>query len=150
MFRLRLFLFNAFLSACAGALMQFLYVVLSGSWTRVDLFRIIDMAFIGAVIGSICLLALFSFILVTRWSEKATVSINAVICFLLVSLIFVANGISSGIWTLSINWPIILIISEAATILLSIYWYRKIRLYNRLLEKKKESLRRIDSDDSPV
>jgi len=140
--KIRMLLTNALVSGLMGALMQIAWVYLFDNRDELRWELVWNMFLISAVIGTTCMFALFYVILKTTFKLSTTILLNEIICFLLLFLVYLNYGIRSGYWNFDFKWIIILGFSTTTTCVLTILWFRKMRLYNQKLEDIKKKNQR--------
>ncbi len=140
MYKLKLFLINMICSSLAGALMQLVWVLLSGQTEQLTAGDVLNMMSMAAIVGTICLFALFYVTLKNTGSIIKAVVTNDVLTVILCFAIFLQAGLFYNNWRLDAKWIIILVIALTASSLMTVIWYKQIKYYNNKLEKKKDSL----------
>ena len=138
-------LINLLLCGSVGFLMQLAWILVSGRWSDFNPEAVFGMVFLSGIIGTVSMFAIFFVILSVDATKSAVTAINMAICLALLILIYVLTGIACNIWSLDLEWLIILALSETTTFLLTRHWYEKICYYNSRLDRKKKSI----SDHSP-
>lgn len=140
MTNIKMFIINAVLAAGVGALMQLVWALIVGL-DYLTLGGVVNMMITSIIVGSVSLFCIFKVILKFNTNLKKAVVINVFIMILLLVAIYVQSGIIGSYWIIDMKWLVILILSQAAGISLTILWYRQIKNYSSKLEMKKASLR---------
>ena len=141
MYKLKMFIINLIFSSLAGALMQFVWVFISGEMDQLTLFGVWNMMSMGAIVGTVCMFALFFLTLKNSRSMARAVITNDVITVVLCFAIYLQTGLLYNNWILDVKWIIIMIIALTASTVMTIIWYKQIKYYNAKLERKKNSLK---------
>ena len=141
MYKVKIGLLNLICMSLVGALMQFVWVFLSGQWDQLTLYDVVNMMSICAIVGTICLFALFHVTLRWMGSVLRAIVTNAVIAVAMCFLIYLETGVFYGYWRLDAKWGVILVIAIGAGTVMTSVWYRRIRFYQGKLEMKKASLK---------
>ncbi len=142
MYKIKVALLNLASTALVGALMQVIWVFLSGDKDQLSLMNVINMMVISAIIGTVCLFALFYITLKNMGSLRKAIIINCTLVVLLCILVYLQTGIFYSNWSLDMKWVVILVVGIAAGLILTTLWYSRIRFYNNKLEIKKASLKK--------
>ncbi|MDP4092199.1 MAG: hypothetical protein Q8920_02455 [Bacillota bacterium] len=141
MYKVKIGLLNLICMGLVGALMQFVWVLLSGKTDQLTLYDVVNMMCMCAIVGTICLFALFYVTLRCMGSLLRAIVTNAVLGVVLCFLIYLETGVFFGYWALDTKWIVILVIAVAASSVMTNIWYKRIKFYNGKLEMKKASLK---------
>jgi hypothetical protein len=140
MYKVKIILFNIGICAVAGAIMQLLWVLVSGDMSQLTPYSILNMVGMSVIVGSICLFALFQVTLRSMGSLVRALTINSLLVIFLCVLIYLQTGIFFSNWSLDIKWIITIVIALMTAFIMTTVWYRVIMYYNNKLAKKKSSL----------
>lgn len=140
MYKLKITFMNIVIASIAGALMQLLWVAVSGDMSQLTLYSVLNMVCISAIVSSICLVALFQITLRSMGSLTKAISINSVLVLVLCLIIYLQTGIFYSNWSFDGKWIITLAVALVTTFTMTAVWYKQIKYYNNKLEKKKASL----------
>ncbi|HEX2945919.1 MAG TPA: hypothetical protein VHT96_08170 [Clostridia bacterium] len=141
MYKFKLAAINLIFSSLAGALMQFVWVLLSGETDQLTPYGVFNMMSMGAIVGTICLFALFHVTLKNTGSMAKAIVTNDVLTLLLCFGIYLQTGLFYDNWSLDAKWIVIVVIALGASSILTVFWYKKIKYYSDKLERKKATLK---------
>ncbi len=144
MYKFRIAIFNLICTSLAGALMQIIWVLLNNKNEKLTLYGVVNMMVISAIIGTICLFALFYITLRNMGSLLKAILTNVFLVLFLCVLVYLQTGLFFSIWSVDFKWVIILIVALATALILTTFWYKKIMYYDSKLKMKKASLQKND------
>jgi hypothetical protein len=141
MFKLKLYLVNAFFSSLIGMVVNISAMFIWG-WRHFSIYGLLFSMTVGVIIGTV---SMFFFLQITlRLKERPF------IVFLSSFLVIAALNISGAlIFGEVLIWLLALIVSEVLSFFLTHAWYRRITLYKEKLEQKK-ALNRYSLDKNSL
>lgn len=148
MFRLKLYIWNAFWSSLIG-LAAYMVMMFFFGWLYYSVIDLITSMITGIIIGTVSLF----FLLQIFVKLKRRPLVGFLSNFLVVAFLCITGSVIAGLrsyqlfvrYFFSSTWFLALIVSEILSFFLTYAWYRRIMLYQEKLELKKASLK---SDDA--
>lgn len=140
MYKVTVLLINMACSALLGALMQVVWVVLSGKPGQLTLSSVWNMMFTSMIVGTICLFVLFQVTLQHMDSILAAILVNAAVVLILCFAFYLQTGIMQSYWKLDAKWIVVLVLGLGGSTVFTLIWYKRIKFYNDKLVLKKASL----------
>ncbi len=104
--------------------------------------RLIFNFIIGLGFGTVIVLL---HLLTIKFKKKPVMGyiLSAISIAILIFVVYMHTGLTTGYWLLDAKWLVIFIVVESLSIILVIYWYHQINIYNQKLAIKKASLNNI-------
>ncbi len=128
-------------SALVSFAIEIAWMLVSGN-DYLPIRRLIFNFIIGLIFGTVIVLL---HLLTIKFKKKSMIGyiLSAVSIAILIFIVYLHTGLTTGYWLLDAKWLVIFIVVESFSTILVIYWYRQVNIYNQKLEIKKASLTNI-------